>query len=194
MPTHPEHTPEFTRGSGQGNEKAFDLLFRKYYAALCLFADSYLHHEEEAKDLVQDCFIRLWEDQRLAGQPGSIRAFLYTVIRNRCIDLLRKRKTNTARQEDFSYLSGQWSEEELSEVTRSETIRRVHGAIKTLPAKMQQVFRMYYIEGKKYAEIASLLGLHYDTVRQQKARALELLKGRLLMAMLVILSRLALVI
>jgi len=188
VPTDQEHTPGFTRALQQGEERSFDLLFRKYYAPLCLFANSYLHQEDEAKDLVQDCFIRLWENHSLADQHGSIQSFLYTVVRNKCIDILRQKKTLAGTQETLRGLTPEWEAEEFCEVTRAETIRRIHSAIESLPAKMQRIFRMYYLEGKKYAEIAGILGIHYDTVRQQKARALELLKGRLGMVILLMLN------
>lgn len=172
-----QHTP--------GEERSFDSFFRTWYGVLCLFANTYLKQQEEARDLVQDCFIKLWENKgkELASLPAS---YLYATVRNRCIDVLRKRKTITVAllPEELTDISG----DEICEMTRLETMRRVYAAIDCLPARMQSVFRLYYLDGKKYSEIASILGIHYDTVRQQKNRALELLKGMVGIGILLLLT------
>lgn len=163
-----------------GEEKAFDFFFRKYYPILRFFATGYLKDPDEAKDLVQECFVKLWEQRTRIVNAATIKTFLYTIVRNRCIDELRKKKTMAGRNKELSYLAHQWDTEEMTEVTRSETMAQIYAAIETLPPKMQQVFRLYFIEGKKFEEIAEQLQRSPGTVRNQKDRALVLLKGKLL--------------
>ena len=162
-----------------GEESAFDSLFRQYYSALCLFANGYLKDESASEDLVQECFIKLWEQHTTIHQPTAVKSFLYTMVRNRCIDLLRKKKVKESNDSKFSYLSNEWNKNELEQVVTQETMRQIYEAIDTLPAKMQQVFKLYYVEGKKYAEIAKVMHTSNDTVRQQKERALKLVKSKL---------------
>ena len=79
-----------------GKEKTFDYFFRQYFAALCFFAQSIIHNEEDAKDIVQDCFIKLWDDDSaLEEKADTVKSFLYTMVRNRCIDYVRKKKVIT---------------------------------------------------------------------------------------------------
>lgn len=179
MSTGSSSTPAIIEAFTQGEERAFDFFFRSYYAALCLFANSYLHNEEESRDLVQDCFIRLWENHAMMSRQNHIQSFLYTVVRNRCIDLIRRRKVQVARHEKYTYLADKWEGEELNEVKRVETIRLVFEAVERLPARIRQVFRMHYMEGKNYNQIAEELQVSPRTVRNQKLRALVLLKGKL---------------
>src|ERR1700709_1908452 len=75
-----------------GKEEAFDFLFRQYYAALCFFANSIIHNDEDAKDIVQDCFIKLWDDTEFTERVETIKSFLYMMVHNRCIDYVRKKK------------------------------------------------------------------------------------------------------
>src|SRR5690242_10416824 len=79
-----------------GKEQTFDYCFRQYFTALCFFTQSIIHNEEDAKDIVQDCFIKLWDDDSaLSQKTESVKSFLYTMVRNRCIDYVRKKKVIT---------------------------------------------------------------------------------------------------
>ncbi len=163
-----------------GYESAFDDFFRSYFPALCQFANTYLKDIEQSKDIVQESFVKLWEKHSEINSPYSIRSFLYKIVRNKCIDVLRRKKVKDKGYEEFKYLNAHWSQEEINEIIHWETIRKIYCEISILPPKMQQVFRMYYLEGKKYQEIAKEMKISYHTVRHHKTRALELLKGRIL--------------
>lgn len=64
-----------------------DLIFQQYYRPLCLYATHYLHDIDEAEDVVQDCFVKLISRNIM---PENIKAFLYTSVRNACIDRMRR--------------------------------------------------------------------------------------------------------
>lgn len=72
-----------------GDEMAFRHLFDDYYQALCLFAVDYLGDDAEAADVVQECFIKYWAHRTEFDHLMKIRAFLYTVVRNNCLNILR---------------------------------------------------------------------------------------------------------
>ena len=65
-----------------------DALFRNYYRPLCIYALHYLLDVEQVEDVVQDCFVRLLE---IGDEPQNARGWLYTAVRNRCIDQLRRK-------------------------------------------------------------------------------------------------------
>ena len=67
-----------TRVIPMGKEESFDEFFRQYYAAHCFFAQSIIHHTEDAKDIVQDCFVKLWDDVPVIEKVNTIKSFLYT--------------------------------------------------------------------------------------------------------------------
>lgn len=159
-----------------GEERAFDFFFRQYYTSLCFFANSILHNLEESKDIVQDCFAKLWEVQKFQDRTETIKSLLYAMVRNRCIDNLRKRKlkakaiTNLSKEET--------SEEYFDELVFAEMIRQVFDYIEELPETMQRVLKMHYLQGKKYKEIADTLQTSPDAIRMQKNRALKIIRRK----------------
>jgi RNA polymerase sigma-70 factor (ECF subfamily) len=163
---------------GMGKEKTFDYFFRQYFAALCFFAQSIIHNEEEAKDIAQDCFIKLWDDKAITEKADSVKSFLYTMVRNRCIDYVRKKKVVA---KAASYL--QTIEEDLEyfdELAFAEMMRQVFEHIEELPANMRTILKKYYLQGKKHAAIAEELASTENAVQLQKAKAIKLLKQKLL--------------
>ena len=162
----------FTRGE----EKASDFFFRKFYAPLCYFAGSYLPDPEDAKDVVQDCFIKLWNVRTTIQRPEALKSYLYTMVRNACIHVIRKEKQSNRVYTELQSVADTLLPEELDEVTHAETIRQVHERMAELPPRMQEVFRKFYLEGKGQAEIADELQISSHTVRNQRLRALVLLR------------------
>lgn len=166
-----------------GKEKTFDYFFRQYYAALCYFAQSIIHNTEDAKDIVQDCFIKLWDNTAISEKQDTIKSFLYTMVRNRCIDYVRKKKVITkattqlqTSEEDFEY---------FDELAFAEMIRQIIEHIEELPANMRTILKEYYLQGKKHKDIAAELLTTPNAVQLQKAKAIKLLKEKLLLMLLI---------
>lgn len=169
---------DFALAFQKGQEKAYDYFFRKHYASLCFFAERILRNQSDAKDTVQDCFTRLWDRRVALGDPETIKSFLNTTVYNACVDRLRKNKRISFLNGDISQ-AGRVSERDfLEEVIKAETIREIFSMVHELPTRMQEVFRMFYVEGKSYQEIADHFHTSPETVRKQKARALALLKEK----------------
>ena len=82
---------EFIEGLNQKSRKAYHLLYRQYYAMLVVYALRFLQSKEEAEDAVQDVFLALWEDDRKFENTDDLLAFLYTSLKNRCLNVVRER-------------------------------------------------------------------------------------------------------
>lgn len=147
------------------------LLFRNYYRPLCLYALHYLRDVEQAEDAVQDCFVRLLEQ---AVKPQNARAWLYAAVRNRCIDILRRKHPTTGGTSPEAYLDG-LSDEEAQE--RSVNEAALWEAVDQLPARQREVLLMAKRDGHTYAEIADRLGISVKTVEHLLSRALKKLRG-----------------
>jgi RNA polymerase sigma-70 factor (family 1) len=169
---------DFTLAFQKGQEKAYDHFFRKHYASLCFFAERMLHDQSDAKDVVQDCFTRLWDRRIALGDPETIKSFLYTTVYNACVDRLRKNKRVSFLHGDIIQAERLSEQDFLEEVVKAETIREIFSMMHELPTRMQEVFRMFYIEGKSYQEIADHFHTSPETVRKQKARALAILREK----------------
>ena len=147
-----------------------DTIFKTYYRPLCLYALHYLPgHLEQAEDIVQDGFLKLWK-----AQPQNPKAFLYTAVRNACIDSIRKSKTVTMEilPQD---LDGDITDSEAQE--RSYREAELWTAIDHLPERCRQIFLMSKRYGMTYREIAAELNLSERTVEHQVSKALKRLKA-----------------
>lgn len=106
-----------------------DLIFQHYYRPLCLYATHYLHDIDEAEDVVQDCFVKLISRSIM---PENIKAFLYTSVRNACIDRLR-RQSPIDTEISPSDLSGTISDNQAQESSFQEA--ELWTAIELLPER-----------------------------------------------------------
>jgi RNA polymerase sigma-70 factor (ECF subfamily) len=164
------------RSFKKGDEKAFDEVFRQYFSSLSLFAFKLVGDEQEAEDIVQDCFVSLWNRRKSLSHVDSIRAYLYTTVRNRCLDVIRSGKEHRKIIEIGTKELANDEPDIEALMTMSETVREILNLIELLPPRMQQVFKLYYIEGKSYQEIGKLLDTDPETVRNQRFKALQLIR------------------
>jgi RNA polymerase sigma-70 factor (family 1) len=164
----------------QGDEQAFHWFFTLHNKSLCYFASKLLQDQLQAEEIVSDCFIKLWERQQNFETADNIKAFLYITCRNSCLKHLRDLKKKTAHQQ--MYLSHLETSEEsvLYEIIDTEIITILGREIEELPDKCREVFNLIYLEGKKTDEIAVMLNISIQTVRNHKTRAVELLKTSIL--------------
>ena len=177
---HNQHrTEEFILSFQRGEEKGFSFFFKEFYAALCYFSYTIIKDKDTAEDIAEEAFIKLWERHSGFENAANLKSFLYTIVRNASIDWLRQQKRRLAHSKEIIYLAEEKESFILQQITEAETYREVVAALKILPPKCRQIFRMIYFEGKDYGQIASELNLSINTIRVQKARALALLRRQL---------------
>ena len=152
----------------------FDILFKRYYRPLCLYAAHYLKGDIAAsEDIVQDCFVKLWQ-QEAKRDITDKRAFLYSTVRNACIDTLRRQHPEMTNV-DPSDLEEIISDEEA--IDRSEQEAKVWETIDALPDRCREVFLMAKRDGMTYNEIAEALNISVKTVEHQISKALKKLRN-----------------
>jgi RNA polymerase sigma-70 factor (ECF subfamily) len=180
VPLRPQETAGDDGNSAKRKEeKAFDFFFREYYSALCFFAHSIIQDREEAKDLVQDCFLKLWEGHMINERSETVKSFLYTMVRNKCLDYLRKKKIISKAKKRLTNENAEF--EYFDEVAFAETVRQVMSHINELPLKVQQIFKLHYVESKRHQEIAKEINSTPDAIEKQKNRALKSIRQKLLL-------------
>lgn len=144
---------------------SIETIFKKSYKPLCLYALHYLGGDlNSAEDVVQDCFVKLWEHE-----PKNQEAYLYTAVRNACIDILRKSTLNT--DIEPSDLESIITDDEAK--LRSQKEARLWTAIDNLPEKCRRIFLMSKRDGMKYREIAEELCISEKTVEHQISKAMK---------------------
>ncbi len=160
-------------------EKRFETVFRIHYPALCQFANTYLKDPEASADLVQDIFLKLWESRALDENLGHLQSWLYALVRNRCIDTLRRKSVQEKRIGKYTWHTEQWQDEEVHELTRNETTRQLKAAIDALPEETRLIIMQHFWEGHNYMEIAKNLQSNYDKIQKKGARAIQQLKKQI---------------
>lgn len=157
-------------------EGKLDLLYRKVYPGLLLYAVKYLGGKGDflAEDCVQNAIFSAWERKEDFDSVYAFKSFLYTSIKNEIVSFHRKQ---SARERYLSQLEdGVFFR---NTVIDQEAQMMLYRAIQELPEKARLVFEMSFIEGLKNVEIAEQLGLSESSVKKYKAGALEFLRRRL---------------
>ncbi|MCW2263104.1 MULTISPECIES: RNA polymerase sigma-70 factor [Sphingobacterium] len=157
-------------------EEAFKYLFDSHYVQLCLFAGKILADSIAAEDIVMDVLTNFWEQKRQYIRVNNISSYIFTSVRNACLDHLKKqKKTFNPEQETISHLFG--AENMLEgEETYVRVIGLIIANVETLPPKCKTIFKLIFFEGKSTSEVASELNLSPQSIRNQKIRAIHLLK------------------
>lgn len=163
-----------------GEEQALAHFFKLHSKSLAYFAGRMLDDKTEADDIVSKCFLKLWQKHEDFHSGQNIKAFLYISCRNACLDYLASLKVRTAAQQRYMEHLQHGGETLLYDVIQTEVLDLVNKGIEELPEKMKVIFKMLYVEGKTTAEISEELGLSIQTVRNQKTKAIDIIKNSLL--------------
>jgi RNA polymerase sigma-70 factor (ECF subfamily) len=156
------------------DEQYMQVLFKTFYKNLCLFARQYINDIEKCEDIVQDVFLNIWEKGELIDSESQVKGYLFTSVKNRCLNFLRDHKKFS----DGSELP-QHGQSDNSRVEYAELEKILKTAIESLPEKCREIFEMSRFRNLKYQEIADKLGLSIKTVEAQMSKALRVLRNRL---------------
>ena len=153
---------------------SFDNLFRLYYDKLLHIAKGYVTCQKDAEEIVQNTFLKLWENRSDIGSIRNINSYLYTLTRNGCLDLLKHREVRLGYSEKKKSIQQQFLKDEAASLLlENELQKKINESIELLPDKCKEVFVKSRIEGMKRKEIATLLNLSPRTVDNHIANALK---------------------
>ncbi|MGN6567487.1 MAG: RNA polymerase sigma-70 factor [Flavipsychrobacter sp.] len=158
---------------------SFEVVFRSLYPSLCFFAGHLVHGPDDAEDIIEDLFVKLWNKQLQFESEQHLKAYLYRSAKNACLDFLKGHERSGARNTLFAEERGYSEDAYLNEIIRAEIIAEVYHAIEQLSPQCSKIITMSYVDGKSNQEIADELNLSVQTVKNQKGRGLALLKQRL---------------
>jgi RNA polymerase sigma-70 factor (ECF subfamily) len=166
---------------------SFEQIYLQYYSKMKRFAQEYVSTEADAENILQDVFADFWEKREIMLTHINVIAFLFTAIRNRCIDYLRRK---TKEQEAMEYLQEEYNltvKINLDSLValdaglfyREDIEKTVNRAIEALPDKCRRIFIMNKFKGKKQKDIADELNISVNTVETQMGIAYRKLKESL---------------
>lgn len=155
------------------NKDVFKTFFNKHYETYVLYANSYLFDKAASEDIVQDVFVYLWENAERIDIQSSLQGYLYTMVRNRCLNYLKTIKVtdkNHILEFNINLITEQVFDSN-SEENKEIVYKHLLQILETLPEKMQQVVKLKFLHSYKYSEIASEMNISINTVKTQLKRA-----------------------
>lgn len=154
----------------------FENYFRQHYERLCSYAYTFLKDEESCEDLVQEVFIKIWEQRQDLIGSDQLKFYLFTAVRNNCLTSLQKNK-----KYGFRELKDEDAFDDIiiriaPEVKTKDPRILVSQAMEQLPPKCREVFMLSRLSGLTYQQIADSLGISVKTVENQMGKAIRMLK------------------
>ncbi len=169
---------EIVRNIVSGDMKAFEMLFNDYYEKLGNFAYHYLKDKDNAEDVVQELFSKLWINREKLSVETTINAYLFGAVRNACLNRLKHQKVKSAYISEA--VNGMDYDDFIpNKVDAVDLSNLIRSSISDLPTERQKIFLLSREQGLKYQEIANKQGISVKTVEAQMGKALRFLRERL---------------
>ncbi|WP_185968921.1 RNA polymerase sigma factor [Carboxylicivirga sp. M1479] len=159
--------------------KAFESLYLLYGRKLLVFVNGYLNSKDDAEEIVQEVFVKLWKKRAELETHDSLKGYLFTIAYN----AIKKRFLKIKREQDLKqnyaleYMHD--SGETVSEETYSEVIRQIDSIVEQMPEKRKQVFQLCKKEGLSISEAANYLNISEKTVKNQMTSAYQTIREQL---------------
>jgi RNA polymerase sigma-70 factor (ECF subfamily) len=154
----------------------YEWIFRQYYQGLCNYANMWLRDMDNAEEVVQNTFVRLWEKKDGINIDTSVKSYLYKAVYHASLNEIRHKKV----KEDYANMQ---KEEQTTEADSRGNARelenKIEKALLTLPEQCRLIFSMSRFEELKYREIATVLNVSVKTVENQMGKALRLMRENL---------------
>lgn len=158
-----------------GDKAAFNALYVKYWRILYIQAYKKLDSHKDAEEILQALFVELWE-RRESINPENLEAFLRGAIRNKCVDLIRRR----ARKEKYiAYYNSFVQYHKLSTEDDEKSIdlaEAIRNGLHQLPEKSKLVFRLHKIEGFSHKEVAQKMQLSEKSIEYHLTKAMKVIR------------------
>ena len=162
-----------------GDQKAFEQLFSIYFARLNDFAKNVVRDDVISQDIVQEVFVKVWESSAEI-ESINLEAFLFRLVRNRCIDYIKHIKVVNNRMQEVN-ISSKYEElyridfigNEPYVLIEQELKAKIERTIQGLPERCREVFIMSRMDGLKNKEIAEKLDINIKNVERHISRAMQ---------------------
>lgn len=162
----------------EGDPLAYNQLFDKYYMPLCVYSLKYCDSFELAEDIVQDLFVKIWDEKLYMKFDNPMSPYLFKAVKNNTLQGIKKQS-----KYQFDAIENMvnklMEDEPLDFATLEEEKKKLYEQIEALPEKSKEVFKAIVLENMKYKEVAEQLDISVNTVKTHYARALKQLRLKL---------------
>ncbi|MHA4893580.1 RNA polymerase sigma factor [Pedobacter sp. PWIIR3] len=159
-----------------GDHAAFEEIYKRYWGIIFCHARKMLSSDEEAKDLLQDLFVNLWQKSADLNIQGSLSAYLYGSVRYKVFNLFDKRKVREKHIQSLGTFLEHAECTTDNTVRENELSRLIEREIAVLPAKMREVFELSRKSHLSYQQISRQMKISDQTVKKQIYNAVKILR------------------
>ena len=177
LPDPPYTENELLLRIANSDEKAFAGFIELHWKNIFGLALAWLKSVEEAEELAQDVFVKLWKSRDKLPELRDVKNYLFIIARNSFVSRIRLKLQDPDFVENQQEEDHYWRPDRIME--NKEAYAILLEGIALLPPKRQQIFRMSRLEGMTYPEIARQLDMNKDTVKQYIAKATVFLKAHM---------------
>ena len=164
----------------RGDIKTFEVVFKSYYEEMCRFAISYIKDKDLAEEIVQDVFYTIWEKRKEIKIKSSLRAYLFTAVKNKSLKYIRKEESKS---KYTKYIQNTKAENNVvtpyDEINSKELNDIINLTLQKLPERTREIFKMNRYQGLAYKEIATKLSVSIKTVEANMGKALKIFRKAL---------------
>ncbi len=163
-----------------GSESAFEAIFSIYYPRLQQYANSILHSNQEAEDLVQEVFVQIWNKKSELQSERHFGAYIFTLVKNRCLNSIKRKII----EDKYIRHQAYYESEELYHISfevedqfssmEDQLISELEKVINKMPERCQIAFRFKWLEGKKIREIAEIMEISTTMVDKHLAKGIQI--------------------
>ncbi|WP_020538359.1 RNA polymerase sigma factor [Lewinella cohaerens] len=162
-----------------GDQKALAYLFKHYYRDLYQYAFTMLSDHAVVQDQLQKCFLKLWEKRATLPLSVKVKPYLFQTLRFGIIDYLRQSKAHSQHLLNLQIVQSR-SPDEYEQERKTQTEEKLQAAIQQLSPVQKEIIYLRFYNKVAYTEIAGIMGMKYQSVRNSAYRALKKLRIQLL--------------
>ncbi|GEP89138.1 RNA polymerase sigma-70 factor, ECF subfamily [Chitinophaga terrae (ex Kim and Jung 2007)] len=164
----------------RGERKALHQVYALYQRQLCFFTEQLIADTLAAEDIVSECFINAFQRKEDFPSLAQLKSFLFTAAKNAALNYLKAQKRHDDIHHSMGRVGEQFSMDVENAYIKTEVMQIIFLEIEKLPPQCRQVVRLSVLEGRSAPEIAEELKMAYQTVLNQKAKGMALLRTAIL--------------
>jgi RNA polymerase sigma-70 factor (ECF subfamily) len=164
---------EIIRRIRHGDKGQFESLFRSSYVSLVRYARSIIKDQDAGEEIVQDLFLRLWQEREKIKIESSLNGYLFRAVHNRCLHWIGHNRIIEKHAQEMAYRQTSSVETPSEIIQYKELQAKIARILEKLPERCGKIFCMNRFDGLKYSEIADKLSISVKTVEADMGRALR---------------------
>ncbi len=160
----------------EGDERAFDAVFHRYYSHLLAIGIRFLKDPDLAEDAIQDVFLKLWQQRQSLDEAHSLKAFLAVAMKNHVLNLIRNSHHSIWERFSETAHDFQGTESGQDSVEWQEYTTILEAGIRQLSPRKQEIFRLRVFDGLTNEQVARQLAISINTVKFQYSSASQFVR------------------